>query len=107
MSFESAPQESKEEKNGNEILKQNVNSLIELFQLNENTGKYDSNDKNVVEIGRLIQKHTESVNGGYNRISDPEAFLSDIRTARDRAIEIAGDDEKEKIREIFNHVDMP
>ncbi len=102
MSFESAPK-----KEGNEALKQNLNSLVEIFQLNEREGKYDSNDKNVIEIGRIIQKHTESVESGYNRIGDPEGFLEDLHVSCERALEAAvDDDEKEKIREMFAHVDI-
>jgi len=92
----------------NEALTANVNTLIELFQSKERQGELSPDSESAVNaIERTIQKHTTSVEGGHNKISDPEAFLDDLHAARDRALEAAhDDDEKAMITETFGHVDI-
>jgi len=90
-----------------EILKTNLNTLIELFQNDERSGRYDADPELVNTILRTIQKHTDHVEGRNNIVGDPEAFLIDLHAARDQALEEASDDaEREKIRELFGHVDI-
>lgn len=108
MNFETPSTSDETVENENEALKQNINSLIELFQVNERGGLYSSDDKTVIEIGRIIQKYTTNVENGYNHIGDPEAFLSDVHIARDKMLENTVDEkEKQYIREMFKHVDIP
>jgi len=91
----------------NEALKLNLNTLIEVFLLNDRTGRYDDVPEFDDAVVRVIQAHTVKVENGYNRIGDPEAFLADLHAARDRALEAAADDaEREKITELFGHVDI-
>ena len=107
MSFEH-PQDQNSEGNNKEILKQNINTLIELFELNDGEGKFSSHQRVADRITAIIQKHTEEAVGGYNRIGDAEKFLQDIRKAKDKMMEEAGDDtDKKMIGDLFNKVDIP
>ncbi len=108
MNFEQIPKDSNQENNQSEILKQNVNTLIELFELNDREGKFSFNQRAADRITSIIQKHTEQVEGGYNRIGDAANFLEDIRKAKEKMIEeIVDENEKRKISDLFAKVDIP
>ena len=90
----------------NEILKKNLNTLLEIFQIDERHGKYKDMPEDFMDmVIRIIQKNAEVVEGRNIRIGDPEAFLSDVRTTRDRLLEASdNDEEKAQIQDLFSHV---
>ncbi len=113
MTFEQIPTKGDSGRKENtddktDILKKNINTLIELFELDERNGKYESQQKLADNITRIIQQHTETVENGYNKIGDPKEFIKHIREVRDKAIEETEDEaEKLRIASLFNHVDIP
>lgn len=68
MSFEQISQDSSRDSNQSEILKQNVNTLIELFELNDREGKFASHQRIADRITSIIQRHTDRPSNNYPQL---------------------------------------
>ena len=89
-----------------EIWRGNINTLIQIFQLNHRAGRFEENDDIIVnKIEAKIQRHSVSSDGGYNQIGDPITFTEDLITSRDTMIADTEDvGRKEKIKVLFAKV---
>ena len=108
MNFESAPQEERgrEGLSEEEILRQNLGVLVDLFRTDVESGVFKSEDERLRagQIMAIVEELSEK-DGEKFRLKDPHEFMLRMRVAKKLAEESSGDDSD--VGRLYDRLDMP